>query len=298
MLLHMPYSRSPYLPQVRRDAVNLIRMHCWGVRQTARHLSVSPGTISKWLKRASSNRQEWIFTRSSAPHHQPGRISKRLEAQIVTERTTIKRCGQVVYESLKRRGIEVSLSTVHRVLKRNNLVRSWGRWKKRHPSLERPKPLMPGVLVELDTIHLIMKKPYVRLYVYTLIDVYSRWAYAEVSEYISAQRSVEFVQRAQRKAPFPFQMLQSDHGSEFSAWFTNHVSAAHRHIRVRKPNDNAHVERFNRSIQDECLRTFPVKMGVYQKEIPRYLARYNGQRLHMGIGFLTPVEKLATVFPS
>jgi transposase InsO family protein len=204
----------------------------------------------------------------------------------------------VVYESLKRKGVEVSLSTVHRVLKRNNLIRTWSPWKKRHTSVERPKPLTPGALVELDTIHLIMKKPYVRLYVYTLIDVYSRWAYAEVSTHISAAASVAFVRRAQAKAPFTFAMMQSDHGSEFSPWFTTHIGAAHRHTRVRKPNDNAHVERFNRSIQDECLREFPVSVSVYQREIPRYLARYNGERLHMGINYLTPVEKLATVFPS
>ncbi len=294
----MGYSLNPHLPRARQEAVNLVRLKGFGVRQTARYMSVSPGTVSKWLRRASGNWHAIIPTQSSAPHHQAGRISEELEAQIVNERKKIKRCGQVVYESLKRKGIEVSLSTVHRVLQRNNLVRSWGKWKKRHLSLERPLAQKPGALVELDTIHLILKKPYVRLYVYTLIDVYSRWAYAEVSAYISAQRSVEFVKRAQRRAPFTFRMLQSDHGSEFSSWFTQHIGAAHRHTRVRTPNDNAHVERFNRSIQDECLRMFPVGAEVYRKEIPRYLDRYNGERLHMGIGFLTPVEKLATMFPS
>ncbi|MCL5017528.1 MAG: integrase core domain-containing protein, partial [Patescibacteria group bacterium] len=64
----------------------------------------------------------------------------------------------------------------------------------------------------------------------------------------------------------------------------------HRHSRVRKPNDNAHIERFNRSIQEECLDkviSIPVE---YRKAINEYLPYYNGRRLHLGINLKTPLE--------
>jgi len=88
-------------------------------------------------------------------------------------------------------------------------------------------------------------------------------------------------------------MLQSDHGSEFSTWFTKHVGTrriAHRHSRVRKPNDNGHVERFNRTLQEECLRSIPKTFKVYKKAIPEYIRYYNTERLHMGLNYQTPSE--------
>jgi transposase InsO family protein len=109
--------------------------------------------------------------------------------------------------------------------------------------------------------------------------------------------SILFVDRAQHRASFPFHMLQSDHGPEFSSWFTHHLSMTHRHTRVGKPNDNAHVERFNRTLQDECLHTIPQRRDVYASALPRYLRYYNMERMHMGIDYKTPQQKVAELFP-
>ena len=151
--------------------------------------------------------------------------------------------------------------------------------------------------MQTDTVHIIAPDGK-RIYIYTLIDLYSRWAYAEAVEQISAQTSVEFIRRAKVKASFAFKMIQTDHGSEFSVWFTHalwRANIGHRHSRVRQSNDNAHVERFNRTIQEE-MRTEIIK---YKTNIPRlngeimkYLRYYNQERLHMGIGFKTPYEVL------
>ena len=136
-----------------------------------------------------------------------------------------------------------------------------------------------------------------RIYVYTIIDLYSRWAYAEVVEHIGANQSVLFVRHAQQKAPFQIEMVQTDNGSEFSIWFTHalkRMSMEHRHSRVRQSNDNAHIERFNRTIQEECLDQVIPTILSFRKAIPTYLKYYNTERLHMGIKFKTPSE----MFPS
>src|SRR3989344_786802 len=95
-----------------------------------------------------------------------------------------------------------------------------------------------------------------------------------------------------RKAvPFSIATPQSDHGSEFSKHFTKMIvphGMAHRHSRVRKPNDNAHLERFNRTIQQECIYRIPRSIKVWKKEIPLYLHYYNFERPHMGINYQTP----------
>ena len=130
---------------------------------------------------------------------------------------------------------------------------------------------------------------------YTLIDLYSRWAYAEVVEKIGARESVKFMRDAQGRSPFKFEMIQTDHGSEFSTWFTHGLlgkGTSHRHSRVRKPNDNAHIERFNRTIQEECLDRTTHTVPDFRKAIKSYLSYYNNERIHMGINYQTPMEVL------
>ncbi len=63
-------------------------------------------------------------------------------------------------------------------------------------------------------------------------------------------------------------------------------------------NDNAHIERFNRSIQEESLDHVPKEFSSYRKAIKKYLAYYNGERSHMGIDFLTPLQKIAELITS
>ena len=191
----------------------------------------------------------------------------------------------------------VSLSSVKRVLRRRGISR-FSRWKKWHQYPSRPTPEKPGILVEIDTV---VDGPHTdRLYVYTLIDVCSRWTHATPSLRTNTHCSLRFVEAARRAAPFRFQIIQSDHGAEFSRWFTKRIAErgiAHRHSRVRMPSDNGHLERFNRTIQEECLNRIPRSMKSWQKEIPEYLRYYNNERPHMGIDMKTPADILK-VFPS
>ena len=112
-------------------------------------------------------------------------------------------------------------------------------------------------------------------------------------ERIGAEVSAQFLRRAQVRASFRFMMVQTDHGPEFSTRFTHRTWAlgvAHRHSRVRQSNDNAHVERFNRTIQEECLDRTVHNIRDFRAAIRKYLPYYNTKRLHMGINYQTPQE--------
>lgn len=88
-------------------------------------------------------------------------------------------------------------------------------------------------------------------------------------------------------------MVQSDHGPEFSKWFTKVVEdkgILHRHSRVRKPTDNGHVERFIQTMQKDCLSRIPRTMKSWQKEIPEFIRYYNFERPHMGLDYKTPMQ--------
>jgi transposase InsO family protein len=124
-----------------------------------------------------------------------------------------------------------------------------------------------------------------------MIDVHSRWAYAEVTERINTRRTLAFLRKARAAAPFPFKMLQSDHGTEFSKFFRLHAGT-HRFSRIRRPNDNGHLERFNRTIQEECLRNLKEDVQTYRKAVRRYIPFYNDERPHLALNFLTPSQVL------
>lgn len=296
--MKMAYNINPRLPHVRMEAVRLVRSG-WSTRKVARHVGYSQAAIVQWMKRAPENRRARVIpTRSSRPYHHPHELMPDLVDAIISYRKKYHRGAEVLRELLRQDGIVVSLSSVKRTLKRNELTYP-SKWKKWHQYPPRPIPERPGILVEIDTIHDGGFED--RLYVYTLIDVCARWAYAIPSIAINTHRSLRFVDAARNASPFIFETLQSDHGSEFSKWFTKRITErglSHRHSRIRTPNDNAHLERFNRTIQDECLQRVPRGITSWQKEIPEYLAWYNEKRPHLGLGLKTPLQKIAETITS
>jgi len=59
---------------------------------------------------------------------------------------------------------------------------------------------------------------------------------------------------------------------------------------VRKSNDQAHVERFNRTVQEECLDRTAHTVSYFKKALKEYLPYYNEERSHMGINYKTPSQ--------
>jgi transposase InsO family protein len=287
--MKLTYSTNPHLPKLRAKAVDMVRSGK-GIREVARYFGFDPATISRWNKKAPFGGVWQIPTASSRPHHHPNQVPHEVVKRIVDLRLKLKgRCAEVIHEHLTREGIVVSLSSVKRTLDKRHLTNKKSPWKKLHFQTPRPTPTKPGDLVQIDTVH-IMQTKQKRIYIYTLLDVYSRWSYAWASEKLSTHNSILFVHKAGTHAPFQFQVIQSDHGSEFSKLFTKRIKATHRHSRIRTPNDNAHVERFNRTIQDEFLNTLPVDVPRINKGLPSYLHYYNSERLHLGINLKTPIE--------
>jgi transposase InsO family protein len=287
--MYMAYSKNPHLPRVRMDAVKLVRTG-WSYRTVARHTGFTIGTISKWVKKAEllGHSALWIPTESSRPKTSPQALPPDTVRAIVHQRLKHNRCAEVVQQELSRHGIMVSLSSVKRTLDRHHLVKKRSPWKRPHDYTPRPWPEVPGALVEVDTIHVVKPE---RFYVYTLLDVCTRWAWAAVALRVRPHDSLRFVRAAKQHSPFPFTLLQSDHGSEFSQKFTLEVGVTHRHTRVRTPNDNAHLERFNRTLQEECLSGVRPTPGHYRRALPEYLRYYNQERLHMSLNYQTPLER-------
>jgi len=273
------------------EVVKKIRNDGWSVRQTARYYGYTPGAVSKWLNKAPDDMRKTIPTLSSSAHHRPNALSEEKVRAIIKTRLEHNKCAEVVQKQLENSGLNISLSSVKRTLARTNLIRHRSPWKKWHYSLPRPIAEKPGDLLQVDTVHFLTSSGR-RFYVYTIIDLYSRWTYAEVVKKIGARRSILFLQSARKHAKFNSVMIPSDNGPEFTQHFTDGIAKmkiAHRHSRIRKCNNNAHIERFNRTIQEECSGVEkPVNYDRYLSLINNYLKYYNNSRLHLGLGLKTP----------
>src|SRR4030042_3460470 len=287
---YMPYTMNPKLPRLRMQTAKLVLKQGWSTRQAARYTGFDHSTIVRWVKKARRSNRRIIPTESSRPNHHPLAISRKTVSAILGHRNKYHRCAEIIHYQLNKDGIIVSLSSVKRTLKRYGLIYP-SKWKKWHVYPPRPIAEKPGVLVEIDSMREVLPKE--RLHLYALIDTCSRWGFAKPVKIVNSWQSAKFFLEAKDKSLFNFRMIQSDNGSEFAKWFNKQLVASgveHRHSRVIRPTDNGHVERFIRTIQQECIARNPRSLKAWQKAIPEFIHYYNTERPHMGIKMKTPLE--------
>lgn len=276
------------MPRIRRDAARLHHKG-WSARKIGRYLGYHHTAIMKWVIRSKRIGDVPQLTRSSRPKRFRKPTRPEIETAVIKMRIQNRRCAQAIYEQLKRDKVKIGRTTVHRILERARLLKKRSHLKRWHAPVERPYALKPGDLVELDSIHLMVSEKK-RIYVITLIDTYSRWSFAKSYEKMNAATAVRFLAEAQKVAPFYFQMIQTDHGPEFGSWFVSMIKKKHRFTRIGKPNDNAHIERFNRTLQEECLDRTDREVSKINRALKKYLPYYNHQRIHLGINAMIPME--------
>lgn len=318
----MSYSTNPHTAKTRGDAMRSLILDKQPIGVVAKKYGMHRTTIWRWYKKwqlqnqhISINQQakcrevrvcafrqsvcKWsIPTITSAPHSHPTRIKDSIVRRIIELRQTNRRCAEVIWHQLRQEGTTISLSSVKRTLDRQGLTNHWSKWKKRRTNTPRPSANTPGELVEVDTVHYVDRLTGKRAYITTVIDLYSRMAYARPSYKLLPGEAVKAVLEAKRQFGFEFHTVQSDNGPEFSSYFTTELSkldVRHRHTRVHQPNDNAHIERFNRTLRDECIgyhKPRSLTLTLLTNKLNRYLDYYNHDRIHLGLQCKTPIQML------
>ena len=322
----MAYSTNPHLPKARAIAMQLLVRDRVPLQIVARRCGVHRSTIYRWKRKwnmlnasvqlTNDNRphraQElpssrfrlaaltWrIPTDSAKPHTSPTAVSEEIVRLVLTVRAQLKRCAEVVWHHLVAvLGVQVSLSSVRRILKRNHCFDDARKPRVRRDNPRRPHVTRPGELVETDTIHHVDPRSGRRLYYYTVIDLYTRMTYVMLLTSLRQGQAAQAVLDAQTAFGFPFVVVQSDNGPEYGRYFEQQMKRQGiqtRHSRLHRPNDNAHIERFNRTIQTECIGYHwnrRLTLQSQQDRLNAYLAYYNNERVHLGIQLRTPVQML------
>jgi transposase InsO family protein len=213
---------------------------------------------------------------------------------------------------LEQEGVVLSVSMVGRILsylrRRGQLPQPRRRISARkHPRLRpyavrKPKdyvPAAPGDLVQLDTLD-IRPVPWVTLKHFSAHDVISRYAVLELHERATAKTASLALEAVLERMPFPVRGIQIDGGSEFMAEFEEACRDHGVHLFVlppRSPKLNGCVERGNRTHTEEFYEwtTAPPSVTGLTPALREWEEVYNTLRPHQALGYLTPVQFLATI---
>ena len=319
----MSYCKGKNIEKSRGKAMKMLVMEKKPVSIVADRFGVHRSTIWRWYQRWILQNNDKVLVNYYRPSREPGKhfrwanvrwdipsipaipkhprcLPEDLVQLVLDIRDQLKRCAEIVWHHINTiLCIRISLSSVRRILKRNNrtLKPKYHR-NRQYKGIPRPKVLMLGDLVETDTIHLYNPVGKQKRYIYTVIDVYTRMAYARVYKELKPVNSLNTILEAQQYFGFQFKMVQSDNGLEFSKYFSDRLETKGikvRHTRLGRPNDNAHIERFNRTIQEECTGNYYLEnesLKSLDNKILSYIDHYNYNRIHLSLSYRTPSQML------
>ena len=104
--------------------------------------------------------------------------------------------------------------------------------------------------------------------------------------------------------PYPLQSVRTDNGSEFMKHFDQEIRRLHKnhwHTYPKTPKMNAHVERFNRTIQEEFIdyhEELLITPNQFNRQLIPWLIWYNAERPHWAVKLKSPVQFLLKENPS
>lgn len=195
----------------------------------------------------------------------------------------------------------VGVTTIGKLIRRNRWfpARKIKRYDKRRFRGQKrryaPRATTPGH-IEMDSITLwILGK---RWFFMSVIDVATRYGYCSVVASVSSSEARRVFLEFQKHFPYPITTIQTDNGSEFLGVFHAYGlfhGITHEFIYPRSPKINGMVERFNRTIQEECIqRSDEVFYDPerFKRKLTDYLTWYNTKRPHMSLRLQTPVQVL------
>lgn len=134
-----------------------------------------------------------------------------------------------------------------------------------------------------------------RFRTFNVVDDFNRQVlHIEIDTSINSQRLVRVFEQIKHDHGLP-QVVRSDNGPEFlGEVFTRWLKAngvAIQYIQPGKPNQNAFIERFNRTLREEILdQHLFARLDDVREAAHWWMIDYNELRPHDSLGGMTPVE--------
>jgi transposase InsO family protein len=292
-----PLSRASLLAEATR----------LGVSQAARNFCVSRSTVYRWRRRAGD-----LADRPCRPRRSPRRTSDAVEANVLVLRLE-RRWGPDRIGPL----LGLSRRTAYRVLRRHNAHRLRTLFPAQPRTFGRFEAEAPGAVVQIDIKSLgslargggkhrasQQRRDRERIgwsQVHVAVDAASRQVFLQARRGVGADDCTAFV----RDAVAHFDALGirvrrvlTDNGTGYKKRFG--VTCAELGLRWTRtrpyhPWTNGRAERFNRTLQNECVYAGDHFTSDEERRyaMTLWLASYHRERPHTALGGLTPDAWLA-----
>jgi transposase InsO family protein len=285
------------------------------VSHACRVFGVHRSTYYRWKAQVERHGLEVLRPRERRKPKMPNQLPAMVEERIVAFAIAHPGLGPRRIASELRRpkwgGIVVSANGAWRVLRRHGLntrlkrlsLVAGYRAPYEPPREPQPEPHIelerPGELVGFDCFYVgRLKGTKGAVWQLTAIDCYSSFAWGELvvcaNDNPNATQTSKLARRVAaglKRAGWRLERVLCDNGNEFRGeafkQTIERLGAKRTHIKSGRPQTNGHVEALHRLVLEECWRPafarylYPRYTGL-KRELERYLADYNYDRVHHG----------------
>ena len=281
--------RVRFVLQASREPGNLAGL--------CREFGISRPTGYLWLRRYRAGGVEGLCEQSRRPQHVPERTARGVEEQVVELRRQRPDWGaRKLQVLLQRRGVELPVGTIHRVLVRRGMVREQDRHR---PAGQRFEREAPNQLWQMD-----FKSPKGWNHAVgplSVLDDCSRYAVVLHGTWSTRGEAVrEQLEQAFQSCGMPTEMLM-DHGipwwsgagprgwTRLTVWLMK-LGVGLRFSGVRHPQTQGKVERFHGTLEQARRRRGLPLAELHQHWLDEFREEYNQVRPHEALGMKTPAS--------
>jgi transposase InsO family protein len=267
----------------------------------------------KWYGRLKKGKWNLLALREESRRPKkkhPKKISRALEQRIFYQ-ANLGFGSPSIQAILARQGNKIARSTINHVLRkrRKKVVRS--RREKLKSHRRRYELPIPGMRVQMDVKYVPELVEGFRAYNYVAVDECTRLRFARAYLDLKPENTVDFLSRMKNFFPFNIEVIQTDNGFEFTnRLIPSHAGLEHamdqwcrengikhRCIPPGEKELNGKVERSHRIDEQFFYWRAPTdNLDKFNQALASWLLVYNHEKLHGGLGFITPVEKLWAVY--
>jgi len=269
------------------------------VTDTAKHFGISRKTLHKWLNRFDEKNLLTLEEHSREPKgKRVWMVTKEEEAQIKQLRRKYMTLGKKKLQVRYKEEYHEDISTwkIERVIRKHKLYPDPIAHKRQ---VEKHKDLKPKLRIHTiaETIKEVKEFGFLwhidaiiiwwygaRIVIFTAIEQWSRIAYARIYKTNTSGYAEDFLKKLNYLVEGEIALMHHDNGSEFKGAFEEaceSLGIIQAYSRAYTPKDNAQLERFNRTIQEEWL-AFSVQglddINEANKDLTEWLAYYNNVR--------------------
>lgn len=266
-----------------------------------RRCGISRPTLRKWLKRYAKNGISGLKELSRRPNNNPTRKVLEYQEKLILDLRLNRKFGvrRIQIELKRSHDFSVSLATIHRYLKRNNIpYLQKKRYYRKHAKRYNCK--IPGERIQ-DVCKIADG-----IYQYTAIDDCTRYKILAIYKHRTAENTINFMgNHVFYRLPFPIQRIQTDRGGEFMGYEIQKKlmewRIKFRPVKPASPHLNGKVERSQRTDLDEFYSDVNIKDPNLKALLLEWEFYYNQYRPHSSLNGKTPNERyseLISLIPS